>query len=324
MISKITISTIILLACAFASRAQFSIPAAGDSTKLEVAPKVDSTIANPVVNNPYFSRGRWMAERAALRKERNTIEFNANLAATQTGFENWQAGGDNTFSARSSIFFHHLHKRDRFSIDYRLDARYGANYIEKRFFKNEDEWKVNLQTAWKMHRNWSYAATVNMRSQFSVGRKSRTDSTIVSKLMAPAFLDLSLGFNWKRDGSPWNVTFSPIAGSVTFVMDKQLKTMGINGVPKGASTKGQLGPSLRVFFDKQFAKNALRYRSNLYSFTNIRNAPTVRWENTFDIKATKMLTTTLYWLVYYDKKSVDLTQYNYSISVGISYWIKNK
>ncbi|MDR2886027.1 MAG: DUF3078 domain-containing protein [Rikenellaceae bacterium] len=317
------ISVAVCLVCVCTSRAQFSIPTA-ESATLEQAPIIDTAIANPQINNPYFSQARWLAEKKALCKERNTIEFNANLAATQTQFKDWQAGGDNTFSARSSLYFRHQYKREKFSLDYRLDARYGANYIEKKLFKNEDEWKTNFQTAWTMHRNWSYAMTVNMRSQFSKGEKSRTDTTKISNFMAPGFLDVAIGFNWKRDSSPWNITISPIAGSVIFVLDEQLQARGINGVPKGNSTKGQLGPSLRVYYDKEFAKKVFRYRSDLYSFTNIRNAPTMRWENTLEIKATKLLSTKLYWLMYYDKQSIDKMQYNYSLSIGISYWIKNK
>ncbi len=299
---------------------QFSLPSTRD-TPLSTLPMAD-TMSRREVDNPYFSRARWLAERKALRKERNTIEFNASLTATQTQFIDWQAGGDNTFTGISQIFYHHLYKRETFSLDYRIDARYGANYIDKVLFKNVDEWKFNLQTAWKLRGNWSYAATTSARSQFSEGVKSRTDDTKVSNFMAPGFFDLSVGFNWKS--KPWDITLSPIAGSVTVVLDEQLQQRGINGVPKGDKTKGQLGPSARIFFDKEFGRKMFRYRSDLYAFTNIRTAPKVRWENTFEIKATKLLSTKIYCLMYYEKPSIDKLQYQYSLSLGISYWLKNK
>lgn len=316
---------LLILCTAGAGRAlaQFTVPTI-EPSRIEAVPLSDS-IRNAPITNDFFSLNRWKAERRAIRKERNKIEFNVNLAASQTQFVDWQAGGDNTFSARSQMFFHHLYKRDAFSIEYRLDARYGANYIDKKLFKNEDEFKVNFQTARTMHRNWSYAATVNLRSQFSKGVKSRTDTTKISNFMAPGFLDVSVGFNWKKKDSPWNITISPIAGSIIFVMDEQLRAKGINGVPKGNKTKGQLGPSVRVFYDKTFGKNVFRYRSDLYSFTNIKTPPIVRWENSLEIKATKVFSTKIYGQLYYDKYSgIDKPQYNYSLSVGLSYLIKNK
>ncbi len=316
----------IMLLCMAATgtlRAQFTIPTV-EPSKTTVAPLAD-TIRNAPLDNKYFSRAKWEAERRALRKERNTVEFNVNLQASQTQFVNWQAGGDNTFSARSQMFFRHLYKRDKFNLEYRFDARYGANYIDKRLFKNEDEFKFNIQSGWKMHRSWNYAATVNMRSQFSKGLKSRTDSTKISNFMAPGYLDVAIGFNWKKDKSPWNITISPVAGNIIFVLDEQLQARGIAGVPKGDKTKGQLGPSVRIFFDKEFAKKVFRYRSDLYSFCNIRTPPIARWENSLEIKATKLFSTKIYGMFYYDKYSgTEKPQYNYSISVGLSYWIKNK
>ncbi len=314
----------LLLSVSAAARAQFTIPTT-EPEKMQVIIPVDS-LRSATFNNEYFSRARWQAERRALRKERNTVELNANLAATQTQFVNWQGGGENTFSARSTVYFFHRYKRNVFNFEYRIDARYGMNYIDDKLFKNEDEFKINAISSWKMQRNWSYAASTNLRSQFSVGRKSRTDDTKVSNFMAPGFFDIAVGFNYKKDKSPWNITLSPIGGNITTVLDDDLRKRGINGVPKGDKTKGQLGPSVRIFFDREFGKTkALRYRANLYSFSNIKTAPTVLFENTVDIKATKYLTTTLYGRLYYDKYSgTTEPQYNYSVSVGLSYRFKNK
>ncbi len=305
--------------------AQFSLWKVRPSS-LESKAFSDSIKRNTGYSNEFFSMSRWKAERRALRKERNTIEFNARLQVSQTQFENWAAGGENTFSGRTTVDFSHTYKREKLSISYAFNARYGINVISGKSFKNEDEFKINMSTGWQMHKSWSYAASANLRSQFSSGYASRTDKTLKSSFMAPGFLDISVGFTYNK--SPWNINLSPVGGSAVFVLDDRLLDKGMNGVPKGQHSKWQVGPSVRVKFDKEFFKQIFRFRSDLYSFTNIRTPPTMRWESTLDIRATKFLTTTVYALVYYDKYAdtpkPQAMQYNYSFSIGLAYTFKNK
>lgn len=322
---KITL-LITLLVAASDVAAQFSISRVKPSS-LDTKFFADS-IKSTNVNNAYFNRARWDAERKRIRKERNTVEFNASLQVSQTQFDNWAAGGDNTFSGRSTLFFRHQYKREKLAVDYRLEGRYGLNVIEGKPFKNEDEFKINFMTTWSIKHNWSYATTLNLRSQFTNGYNSRTDKTKKSSFMAPGFFDVTIGFNYKRPKSPFNITISPLAGSIVTVWDDELLDKGMNGVPKGKKSKGQLGPSVRIDFDKEFCKKIFRFRSYLYSFTNIKTTPTVRWENTLEVRATKFLTTTIYALGYYDKQAItpkpQKMQYNYSFSIGLAYTFKNK
>lgn len=52
--------------------------------------------------------------------------------------------------------------------------------------------------------------------------------------------------------------------------------------------------------------------------------PTVRWENTLEIKATKYLTTTLNFQLYYNRAQNLDVQTQTLLSVGIAYTFKNK
>ncbi len=331
MKSLAALLTAILLLALSSQRAdaQFSVKRSVTTNTLETRTRPDSIVVADDITNKYFSKAKYLAEKRRIRNERNTIEFNAGMFISQTAFENWASGGDNTFSGRSTIFFHHLYKKEILTIDYRIEAKYGMNIIQNTYFKNEDEFKFNFLMTWKMHKFWSYAATTSFRSQFAPGYKSRTDETLISDFMAPATWDISVGFNYKKEGSPFSITLSPVGGNVLFVLNDELSARGINGITPGDRVKGKVGPSVKIDFDKTFGKNDLfRYRSQFYTFTNFKTAPLARWENTFDIRATKLLTTSLYWLGIYD---VDATtpyksdfQLQYSISVGLSYWFKNK
>lgn len=309
----------------FSASAQFSISRVKPK---DLGTRTTDSIKRSEVSNEYYSHARWLAEKKRIRKERNTVEFNSSLQLAQTQFDNWAAGGDNTFSGNATIRFKHRYQRERLGLEYEFNGRYGINVIESKPFKNEDEFKLNLRSSWKIKNSWSYEASANLRSQFSNGYASRTDKTKKSTFMAPGFVDITVGFNYKKDKSPFDITISPIAGNLILVLDDSLSMLGINGVDPGKHVKGQVGPSIRVNFEKVFAKDMLMFRSNLYAFTNIRRAHTARWENTFEVRATKFLTTKLYGLFYYDNLAdtpkKNQMQYNYSLSIGLAYTFKNK
>lgn len=134
---------------------------------------------------------------------------------------------------------------------------------------------------------------------------------------------------------------------------------GIEDPDKKSKYEG--GSSIQVDFDGTFGKHKnVRYRTTLYSFwgwiTNIglENKyssynkfveaydrwkeedgsiktkphlsihPTVRWENTIDLKATKFLTTSISFQLYYNRAQNTRVQTKTLVSVGLSYTFKNK
>ena len=52
--------------------------------------------------------------------------------------------------------------------------------------------------------------------------------------------------------------------------------------------------------------------------------PTIRWENTIDIKATKYISTQIYFQLYYNKVECRKLQVSSMLSVGLTYTFKNK
>ena len=103
------------------------------------------------------------------------------------------------------------------------------------------------------------------------------------------------------------------------------------------------GSSIQIDFDKTFGqKGVFRYRTTLYSFYGWINqvaqqnlsqkngiqyesiVPTVRWENTIDIKASKYISTQLYFQLYYNKAQNLKVQTQTVLGVGLAYTFKNK
>ena len=306
--------------------AQFTIsndkPAtAAEAGKLDTAPTVSGTN----VDNQYFDPTVAHLEKLRLRKERNYFEFNASLKTTLQQFDNWQAGGDNTFSGLATIFMQHKYENKLFSSSLTINARYGINVIDNDPFKNADEFKLSETMGWQMNDSWSYSALINFRTQFANGYKSRSDKTLISSLLSPGYLDVAVGLTYKKDGSPFVVTLSPLSGNMTMVTNPDVWANKNYGVEEGKTIPNQIGSSVNINFDKTFGeKKNIRYRATFYTFYDYRTPPTVRWDNTLDYDLTKYLSLQLYGVAYYHKPSSNKMQYQYSATIGLAYKFKNK
>ena len=362
-----------------------SIPASAQISIDEVNAEQQSvTFQDKLKSTPvdvdYFNLARYKAERAAIRKERNYLEFGGGLQGSLTSYNDpWisVSGGDNSIALVGTFSLRHVFKKNLFFIETKFSAKLGYNRMkvtvddkeEGIWFKNQDEFEISTAPSFKMTKNWSYGVIAKFRSQFVNGYKSRTEQEekdLKSKFMTPAYLDISLGITYKspKEKFPITVNMSPLALNATFAESDLIRkdngfAYGIEDPDKTSKYEG--GSSVQIDFDRTFGKTGyLRYRTMLYGFygwisdigqrnkisdyskyleafkkwnagdKNIKDKPRlpihpiVRWTNTIDIKATKFLSTTLSFELYYNRaQNVDV-QTKTLLSVGLTYTFKNK
>lgn len=312
------------------------------------------------VDANYVATAKIKADRMALRKERNTVDFTANLHGSLTAFsKSWQAAGDNTITILANVNFLHTYKKGKFTLTNTASAKFGYNNMKTDlkgngvqkgvWFKNVDEIALATSPQWDMVKNWTYGANIKFRTQFAPGYGARGDKqngiARVSNFMTPGYLDASVGFTYvlPSERFPLKVNLAPIAMSATYRHD--LSTSNDYGVAEGHKSKYEGGLSVQLDFDKTWGKNGwLRYRTTAYSFygwitdisakkkfvatdakpTYQHVMPTLRWENTIDIKATKYISTQIYFQLYYNKAEIDKLQVSSMLSVGLTYTFKNK
>lgn len=372
-----------------------SVPASAQISIDEVNAEQQSvTFQDKLKSTPvdvdYFSLARYKAERAAIRKERNYLEFGGGLQGALTSYNDpWIAtsGGDNSIALVATFNLKHIFTKDLFTIETKFNAKLGYNRMkvtvddkeEGIWFKNQDEFEISTAPSFKMTKNWSYGVIAKFRSQFVNGYKSRTEQEekdLKSKFMTPAYLDISLGITYKspKEKFPITVNMSPLALNATFAESDWIRKRQVDkdgneikpAYPYGIedpdrTSKYEGGSSVQIDFDRTFGKTGyLRYRTMLYGFygwisdigqrnkisdyskyleafekwnagdKNIKDKPRlpihpiVRWTNTIDIKATKFLSTTLSFELYYNRaQNVDV-QTKTLLSVGLTYTFKNK
>ena len=345
-------TTIIALFVASAAMAQVSIDEVATSPEQK---SIETDMKSQAVDANYVSEAAERAERLAIRKERNTVDFTANLHGSLTAFsESWQAAGDNTITILANLNFLHTYKKGRFSLTNTASAKFGYNNMKMElegkqqgvWFKNVDEVAISTSPQWALVKDWSYGANVKFRTQLAPGYGARGDKQIgnprASNFMTPGYLDASLGFTYilPSEKFPLKVNLAPIAMSATYRDD--IRTSNNYGVDEPNRSKYEGGLSVQLDFDKTWGKNGwLRYRTTAYSFygwiTDLSKwskaedraayehvVPTLRWENTIDIKATKYISTQIYVQLYYNKTEIDMLQVQSMLSVGLTYTFKNK
>ncbi len=376
-----TIFMISVLAYGGVAKAQATVESATPQEQVTFSNTVKTDEQKP----EFSSEAQRKAERKAILKERNTIEFSASLNGSLSHFNNsWQSvnGTTNTITAVGNILFTHQFKKDKFVLDNKITGKLGYTY---NFFdngagtnsvtKSQDEWFISTSPAYKMSKNWNVGGTISLRSQFANGTKANDLPS--SQFFAPAYLIASVGFTYvcPKEKFPIKINLAPLSLNATFVTSESVRKYYYDA--KGFKNEAEElvawedrntlssdqrntpyafgltlhngkaryegGSSVQFDFDRTFGKKGIfRYRTTLYSFYGWINeaaqqaasrrtgveyehiAPTVRWENTIDIKATKYFSTQFYFQLYYNKAQSKQIQTQTVLGVGLSYTFKNK
>lgn len=370
-----TICSLILATSALTASAQVSVEAATPQEQPVFENKVKTDAAQP----GFSSEAKARAERAAIRKERNTIEFNVGVNGSLSNFNSkWQDvnGSVNSITGIANILFTHSFKKGKFTIDNKFTGKLGATSKSSVWTKSQDEWFVSTAPAYRISDNWNFGAIFSLRSQFANGVDGNNVRT--SSCFAPAYLNVSVGFTYVCPNKkfPVKINLSPISMNVTYVTNdmvhraffakKGFKDAAGNAIayndfkadkslltPEQRNTaycygltlangnsRYEGGSSVQIDFDRTFGKTGVfRYRTTFYGFYGWINEiaqqsdkdmhyahllPTMRWEHTIDIKATKYLSTQFYFQMYYNKAQVNSLQTQIILGVGLSYTFKNK
>ena len=260
------------------------------------------------------------------------------LTFNQVAFSNWAAGGENAMSATGVLNLFGKYKKDKIAWDNTLDLGYGITKTQQfGVQKNTDNIELNSKLGYQAGSKFFYTFLVNFRSQFSNGYNYPNDSVPVSKFMAPGYLTLSLGIDYKLTNY-FSFYLSPAAGRFTFVLDQTLADEGAYGVDpavyqglvkvkNGQIVRPEFGAALSTAIQKDIIKYVnLDSRLDLFNDYTDKNKANrgnidVNWNLMINIKAGKYLTTTILTNLIYDQEVIAKTQLKEGIGVGLSYKI---
>jgi hypothetical protein len=270
------------------------------------------------------------------------------LNFSQVNLSNWAAGGENSISGMAMFNYFANYNDGKNTWDNIIDLAYGLTQKgDESPIKSED--KIDLATKYGRlaGRHWYYSALLGFKSQFTAGYNYPNDSVEISRFLAPAYITLALGMDYKPSDQ-FTMFISPLSGRLIVVNDKTLADAGAFGVDPaeydlsgtkvkdGASTRIEFGAMLKAVYKKDILEN-VNFTTKLELFSNYLEDPQnvdVNWEMLFTMKVNSYLSATLSTQLLYDDNTIitrdknndgiidekgPRTQFKEVLSVGFAY-----
>lgn len=260
-----------------------------------------------------------------------------NLNINQGSLSNWSAGGDKfSFSLNAYLNVFAFYKKNKSAWDNSLDLAYGiVNTTSLGSRKASDRLDWLSKYGYAISPKWNAAALFNLRTQFANGyaySKTATGidtSSVISKTFAPAYLLLSLGFDYKPKDN-FSLFMSPITERWVLVSDQLIKPL--YGVASDKNAKNELGAFVSINYSAKLGANFI-YKSKLDLFSNYKENPQnidIYWTNALTAKLTKFINFSLNLDMIYDDNTQHVNplkgpapQWLQLMGVGFAYHFKN-
>ncbi|MFY0674188.1 MAG: DUF3078 domain-containing protein [Bacteroidia bacterium] len=232
------------------------------------------------------------------------------LNITNVGLSNWAGGGENSFAIAGLVKANANYKNGPVSWNNSFEAGYGlVRQGDIAEFRKSDDRLIAVSKYSKAfgESDWAYAALLDFRTQMTDGFSYYEDadgneqSDVISRLMAPGYLSLSFGGEYKPNDNFYMMA-SPISGKLTFVMDETLSSVGAFGVDSGATMRRELGAIFNMKFKKELATN-INYETTLNLFQAYRSGAMVdiMWDNLLEMKVNDFISSTISTQMIYDE-----------------------
>ncbi|MBK6965898.1 MAG: DUF3078 domain-containing protein [Bacteroidales bacterium] len=183
-----------------------------------------------------------------------TTGFKAAVTFNQVSLTNWAAGGENSLGGNSMLNVFANLKKGKTTWDNTLDIAYGLVKTGDDNARKSDD-KIDLVSKYGhnvISKNLFLSANLNFKTQFANGYNYPNDSVIISKFMAPGYLMLGLGLDYKP--FPYlSISLLPLTGRLTFVSDTSLSLT--YGLDRGETIKPEFGAAFKVTFEKELFTN---------------------------------------------------------------------
>ena len=276
----------------------------------------------------------------AMRSDTDTSywksKYESTLGFSHTSLTNWAKGGEN-YSISSNLL-HNIYqdyKRKNLSWNNYLGIAYGISKQQSIEGLRKTDDKINFLTKGGLYawRHWDYTGFFEFKSQFSNGFAYPNVKDHISRFMAPAYFQLSIGMNYKP-ADYFSVFISPVGARLTVVTDTSLthRQEGAYGITGDNTTLWQVGGSINAIFKKDILKN-INLMSKLDIFSNYRENPEkiiVGWENNVLMKVNKYISISLSTMLIYDDKAIaatnsrkfkDILHFRETFGIGLAYTI---
>jgi hypothetical protein len=267
------------------------------------------------------------------------------LGITQVSLINWASGGDNSLAGNAFINITANYSKGKHNWDNSGQFAFGLiKNGEQGLRKTDDKIDLLSKYGYKAGNHWFYSALAGFKTQFANGYDYKvSDSVVVSKLLAPAYLMMGLGMDYKPSEN-FSVFISALTARLTVVSDEKLADAGAFGVAPahyddngnllqhGSSTLLQLGASVVSDLKAKLMEN-ITLQTRLQLFTDYLKSPQnidVDWKVMVVLKVNKYISANIATNLIYDDnititdkegRSGPRTQFKEVFGIGFNYKI---
>ena len=223
----------------------------------------------------------------------------ANVALNQGSLSNWSAGGDDfSLSLNTHINYSVFYRKTVHTWDNSFDFNFGLVQTTSLGSRKNDD-RIDFLSKYGRRIDTSnkiFASSLfNFRSQLFDGRNysSKDVSTLTSTLFSPAYIILSLGFDYKPKPT-FSVFVSPLTNRTTLVTSNKTSIKKTYGIDSTRHTYNEVGAfsSINYFVN---IKKYITYKGRLDLFSNYAHNPQnvdVYLTNLISFKINKFLSAT--------------------------------
>jgi hypothetical protein len=237
------------------------------------------------------------------------------LNISQSSFSNWAAGGENSMAGNLIFGASADYKTNKSIWESFLLTTYGSLRKGNDFTKSDDKLEINSKYGYQAFKNpkWYLSAIMNFKTQYTIGYAGEGDTIKVSNFMAPGYLNIGLGVDWKPNDH-FSLNIAPVDAKMIFVLDQDLADKGDYGVDAailntagnvitpGKNMKFKFGAYIRAVYSQEIFKNVTLFTS-LDLFSNYLEDPQnidVNWEVLLTLKINSWLAASINTTLIYD------------------------
>ncbi len=224
------------------------------------------------------------------------------LRFSQVSLSNWAAGGNSSLAANGFLHFFANYKKNNLIWENKFQFAYGIiKQSDTKLRKSDDNLYYASTLGLKAGRKWYCTGSFSFKSQFAKGYKYPNDSVHVSKFMAPGYILLAIGMDYKPNES-FALSLSPVSSKITVVNDPALSAKGAYGVEAGKKARYEFVGMLKLNWKQEIMKN-ISFKTNLQLLSNYLENPEyidVNWEVFINMKINKYLSTNIATNLIYD------------------------
>lgn len=253
------------------------------------------------------------------------------LTATQTGFQNWNQGGVNSFAFGIGVDGSAAHTSGRWTQEHGLRLSFGMirQDIEGADDLRKSEDLILFKSSLVYEGEGFFAQfqptiAQEARSQFASGfnynKNPFPDSTgtpvKVSEFLAPGTFQQAVGLTYEP--AAWVSTRLGVEAKETVVLVDEFRQL--YGVDPDQAVLLEVGLGLVTEVNKQLAEN-ITYQSSLGVFAafNKPESPDVLWENFIVMKVNDWMSVNFEFVTLYDRDQSNAVQLREVLAVGISF-----